>query len=215
MDEIRFHEIANIFPLLEGDSLQSLSESIKKNGLLEPIELFEGKILDGRNRKIACLLAGVEPRFVDVNPSDPIAYVLAKNRDRRHLTPSLWAMIAARAREAYDKQAKERQKRKAADSVQENLPEQKGQARGQAGKALGVSGRTVDFATKVLKQGTPELVKAVDEGRMAVSTAAIRRAKRPETNRVRKTYLTRSTPAKLVTTPAKPWASPAGQWSLS
>jgi len=62
-------------------------------------------------------------------------------------------MIAARARDAYDKRAKERQKRKPADSVQENLPEQKGQARDQAGKALGVSGRTVDYATKVLAAG--------------------------------------------------------------
>lgn len=69
---------------------------------------------------------------------------------------------AARARDYYDRQAKERQKRKPADSVPENLPEQKGDARDQAAKAAGVSGKTVDFATKVLKQGTPELVKAVD-----------------------------------------------------
>lgn len=177
MQDVKFHEVAAIFPLMEGDALQGLADSIKANGLLEPIKLFEGKILDGRNRKTACLMAGVEPRFVDVNPEDPIAYVVAENRDRRHLTPSQWAMIAARARKVYDERAKERQKvRKGSQpgATQENLPDlSSGQARDHAGKALGVSGRTVDFATKVLKRGTPDLVKAVDEGRMAVSTAAV------------------------------------------
>ena len=54
-------------------------------------------------------------------------------------------MVAARARGMYDEAAKERQKRKPADSVQENLPEQNQQARDAAGKALGVSGKSVDF----------------------------------------------------------------------
>jgi hypothetical protein len=87
-------------------------------------------------------------------------------------------MVAARAREHYDQQAKERQKRKPADSVPENLPEQNGDARDHAAKAVGVSGKTVDYATKVLAQGTPELIKAVDEGRMAVSRAVPRRTAR-------------------------------------
>ena len=93
------------------------------------------------------------------------------NRDRRHLTPSQWAMVAARARDAYDTRAKERQKARKGNqpgATPENLPElSKGDARDQAGKDFGVSGRSVDYAEKVLKQGTPELVKAVDEGRMA------------------------------------------------
>ena len=55
------------------------------------------------------------------------------------------AMVADKAREYYDKQAKERQKRKPVDSVVENLPQQTHErARDAAGKALGVSGRSVD-----------------------------------------------------------------------
>lgn len=77
------------------------------------------------------------------------------------MTPSQRAMCAAKAREIYDQRAKERQIRKPSDSVQENLPEQKQQARDAAGKAFGVSGKSVDHATRVMKNGTPELVKAV------------------------------------------------------
>lgn len=50
--------------------------------------------------------------------------------------------------------------------VQETLPEPaRGRARGQVGKAFGASGKTVDRATKVLKECIPEVVKAVYEGR--------------------------------------------------
>ncbi|WP_143166025.1 hypothetical protein [Desulfofustis glycolicus] len=75
------------------------------------------------------------------------------------------SLVAAKARDIWDRQARERQvaaqNNDAARAVKENLPEQtKGQSRDQAGKALGISGKTVDFATKVIKYGTPELVAA-------------------------------------------------------
>ncbi len=48
------------------------------------------------------------------------------------------------AREIYDRDAKERQKRKPANSVVENLPQQtdSGKSRDAVGKAIGVSGKT-------------------------------------------------------------------------
>jgi hypothetical protein len=82
-------------------------------------------------------------------------------------------MVGARAREIYDRQAKERQKRKPAGFVPANLPEQKADARDQVGKVVGVSGRYIDYATRVLGNAVPEVVKAVDEGRMAIKTAAL------------------------------------------
>lgn len=42
-------------------------------------------------------------------------------------------------------------------------------ARDEAAAAVGVSGRTVDFGTKVLKHGVPELVAAVDKGEIAMT----------------------------------------------
>jgi len=48
------------------------------------------------------------------------------------------------------------------------IPEH-GQARDQAGKAIGVSGKSIDYAAKVLEKGVPELAQAVDEGRMAIA----------------------------------------------
>jgi hypothetical protein len=49
-----------------------------------------------------------------------------------------------------------------------------GKARDKAGKSIGVSGSMIDRASKVLKDGVPELVKAVEDGRISVTKAAKR-----------------------------------------
>lgn len=65
-------------------------------------------------------------------------------------------MCAARAREVYEQQAKERLNTKGGHSGPVNLPEAKADARDAAGKAFGVSGKSVDFAKKVIDKGIPE-----------------------------------------------------------
>jgi len=52
--EIEFHEVAKIFPMMDADQFADLKEDIHTNGLREPIWLHEGKVIDGRNRYLAC-----------------------------------------------------------------------------------------------------------------------------------------------------------------
>jgi len=182
--DVQFHEAANIFPLLDEKAFDELMEDIGKNGLRESIKIMDGLVLDGRNRYRACLHSGAKPRFEHVSPDDPIAYVLSLNLHRRHLSSAQSAMCAARAMEIYERQAKERQQVRKGDQAgasPANLPDlAKGDARDKAGKAFGVSGKSVDHATRVIEKGIPELAKAVDEGRMAVSTAALLATEEPE-----------------------------------
>jgi hypothetical protein len=44
------HPLAEIMPDLPQKDYQELLADIRTNGLLDPITLFEGKVLDGRNR---------------------------------------------------------------------------------------------------------------------------------------------------------------------
>ncbi len=96
----------------------------------------------------------------------------AKNLHRRHLKASQLAVVAGKAREFYDKAAKERQKAAIEDRDEKGRAKSTGgkvttsglgKSRDAAGKATGVSGSLVDQAKHVLKNGVPELVEAVDE----------------------------------------------------
>jgi hypothetical protein len=85
-----FHPLADMFPLMEGEDFDALVADIKANDLRDNMILYEGKILDGRNRYRACKAAGVEVHywhFYDLNDRlDPAAYVISANLHRRHLT---------------------------------------------------------------------------------------------------------------------------------
>lgn len=173
---MEFHEAANIFPIDE-ENLSDLAKDIRTNGQQVPIERHDGKIIDGRRRFKACRMVGVTPKFRDVQIPDPVAYVLSLNLHRRHLSSTQLSMCAARAAALSDKlrdEAKERQRlsKGRGQKGPENLPDLKGDSRDQLGKAFGVSGKSVDHAAKVLTKGTPELIKAVDDDLIAVSTAA-------------------------------------------
>lgn len=80
-----YHEAANAFPLMDKGRYKDLLEDIKQHGLIEPITLCEGKILDGRNRYKACLEAGIEPKFREYD-GNPWNYVWSLNGQRRDLT---------------------------------------------------------------------------------------------------------------------------------
>lgn len=92
---MEFHRFALLFPELEAFELNQLAEDIKANGLVEPITLYEGKVLEGRNRWLACKIAGVEPKTVPYDGDDALGFVISRNLRRRHLDTSQRAMIAA------------------------------------------------------------------------------------------------------------------------
>jgi len=104
---LEHHPAAALFPLMDvdGPEFGELVDDIREHGLLQPIVLHEGKILDGRNRHRACQHAGVAPHFEEWSGESPSAYVLSLNLHRRHLTDGQRAAIAVEAKERFEEEA--------------------------------------------------------------------------------------------------------------
>jgi hypothetical protein len=98
MPELELHPICALFPQLAEAELSELARDIKTLGQREPILLYEGRILDGRNRFLACRLAEVEPWTMQFDPVKakltPEQLVVSSNLRRRDLTPAQKAAIA-------------------------------------------------------------------------------------------------------------------------
>ena len=86
-------------------------------------------------------------------------------------------MVAVRANELvqkFENQAKQRQKRKPANSVSDTRRTQKSSKRSldSLGEVFNVSGKSIERARKILKEGANDLVKAVDAGKVTVTRGA-------------------------------------------
>lgn len=153
------HPLAAIFPLMPVAEMRELADDIVTCGLREPIVLLDGMVLDGRNRLAACAFAEVEPRFVDFDGDDALAFVLSHNLHRRHLTESQRAMVAARI-------AKLPRGRPGSEN-----PSIDGISTETAAARLNVGESTVERAKRVLRDGAEELQAAVDQRKLTVNTA--------------------------------------------
>lgn len=173
------HPDAAIFPLMEGSEFQELVEDIRKNGLLDPVVMLDGKVLDGRNRVRACQEAGVSIRHKEaqLNGLTPMEYVVSENVRRRHLTASQRAAMAVTVMPRLQAEARERQRTGApgvygGKPLSANLrePVEKGKAAEQAAEMFTVSPRQVE-AAKHVKSKSKKKFNEIVSGKTTVSRA--------------------------------------------
>ena len=114
MDEInrKYHEVADIFPMMSGDEYDALKADIAQNGQREPIWLHpDGRIVDGRNRHRACVDLNIAPHFRTWDGTGSlVSLVVSLNLHRRHLTSGQKAIIAAEILPMLEDEAKARQR---------------------------------------------------------------------------------------------------------
>jgi N6-adenosine-specific RNA methylase IME4 len=160
---MNFHPLSELFPLMQGREFDELVADVKTNGLREPIWIYQGQILDGRNRWRACEQAQLAHRPMrEYTGDDPVSFVISLNLHRRHLNESQRADVAAAL-------ANMRQGERTDIEPSANLQKV---SVSKAAELLNVSERSVHSAGKVQREGTPELRTAVQAGRVSVSAAA-------------------------------------------
>lgn len=181
--QLEGHRLANYFPAIENEEFDELVEDIKKNGQINPIIMYEGKILDGKNRYRVCQKLGIEPITKEYDGDDPVGFVISINIHRRHLTESQRAMLATKMLPELEKQSKEKERVRLSEKAKKQnagskgfkplssvegsqnpstLKTTNGRVTHKAGEMFGVSGSTVQKAKRILK--------AVDEGELEKET---------------------------------------------
>lgn len=149
----RIHELANRYPMMSDEERAELKQSLITIGQQNPITLYKGEIIDGRNRYL--ILQELyekrklifEPKFREYNGNvaDLPKIVEALNVHRRHLSPSQKAAIGVKNHLRIEKDsAKTRQEKGVSLKIGEG-----GKTSEAIAKIVGVSTTYIEKAMKV------------------------------------------------------------------
>lgn len=165
-------KIGNRFRKDFGD-LSSLALSIEQLGQLQPIGVDKGHNLIFGERRLMVHIAlereTILARIIDVD--DPLLAERDENEVRKDNTPSERAAISRAIEDREKAKAKERQG--ARTDLDPDIVQNFARSREQIAKASGFGNyETMRQARKVNEEAIPELVDAMDRGKIAISTAA-------------------------------------------
>lgn len=179
MGKYPIHPAAALVPPMPPDEYEQLKQRIAEFGLIWPIVVHKGKIVDGRHRQRACEELGIDPVYQHddelLEHGGDVKQFVFDASCRRNLTPSQKAMLAAELLPAI----KPKRGRKAGSGLAQSnkkgcngaLIIENGKATEQAAEKVGVAPRTVAKAKNVSEKGCKQLQQAVRDGRIDVTLA--------------------------------------------
>lgn len=199
--QYKFHPIANIFPLMSQEELDSLEISLTTNGFLTqfPVLLFEDKILDGRNRYYLSNKLKINPIFEKFKGTkeEALEFVWSSNFPRRHLSSVQKVLAIQSYREIQSQLAKKRQlsqlkqfqdqekisntvEDSEASTVESEKNNRKPQTRDIIADKIKTSPHTVDTITKATKmeEEHPEIKTLLDKARKGDKSITVKRIKK-------------------------------------
>ena len=96
------HPLSAAWGDMPSDLFRELAADVSRNGVRDPITLFDGKVLDGWHRVRAAKRHGLATVPVSPEtPENPLHFVIQKNLFRRHLTKTQRATAVLLASEAH------------------------------------------------------------------------------------------------------------------
>lgn len=174
-------EFQNLLRPLTAEELKSLEESIKQDGCLRPIELWNGYIADGHNRYTICMKNGIHFEQADVTAkfetkSDVMKWIIQNQRARqtgRQLSKSELTQMAVAVEKQVAVEAKENQGTRT--DISSNLNESVTPIRTaqKAAEAIGVSENTYRDMKLVTEKGSDEQIERMNKGGRGNAPSAI------------------------------------------
>ena len=169
---MKIHPYCATVPKMDDAQFRELVDDIATNGLLDHITLLDGEILDGRHRFRACQSIGIEPKFVEYDGDDPEAFVISKNKKRRHLSATQLAAWGAKLDALPRGGQKGNVNAAARKNESESVRIRSGQSESEIAKKLGISDRLLSAGKRVLREGAPEVFEAMEGDDVAAMDAA-------------------------------------------
>jgi ParB-like chromosome segregation protein Spo0J len=156
------HPLSSAFPAMTAQEFQELKDSIEVNGVLNPITIYEGMVIDGWHRYKAANELGMDCPESELDESiDPKDFVLAQNKNRRHITAAQLA-IATTAVYAWVSRGRQNKSVPSTDLIKTTA---------ELAKLSGVSESSIEKAKSILKNATPEVKEAVKSGKIGLKKA--------------------------------------------
>lgn len=182
MTDLKYHRFAEIFPLLEGKDFDDFVADIKANGQRVSILLYQGQVLDGRNRDRACRQLGLEPWTEEANVKDDdeaLDLLASLNIQRRQLSIAQRAFAAARLANMREGGQRENLNASKTTISQDRVVLIDKSLSGSiavrdASKRLGVSTASIGRARAIIAYGGPELENDVISGKTSLKAGAER-----------------------------------------
>lgn len=152
---------AEAFPPMRVEEFEALKASIARNGLQEPLLIWQGRVIDGRHRLKACQALNITPavKVLDGSYEEAKSVAFAANVNRRHLRTGQSALLAAQLATRRPGQTK------TAKAIGPVLSQE------EAAKLFAVGRDSVQKACRLLAHGDQELLTSVQNGTMRLHEA--------------------------------------------
>ena len=149
---------------MQAEEFQALKDSIEAIGVQNPITLLDGMVIDGWHRYSAAAELGMDcPNQPLASWVDPVDFVRAQNKNRRHLGLGAWALIEVSLRNWKPSHRPDKGELNSPLSQSSNQ---------EMADAVGVTKRTIQHAKSVQSHAAPEVIEAVKRGEVGLSKAA-------------------------------------------
>lgn len=193
MDLIIDNEFRDLIPPLSDDEFKQLEENLLRDGIRDPLVVWNGILIDGHNRyKIAqkhgLEFATTELHFADRN--EALHWIITNQLGRRNLSAYDRSILALKLKPVIAAKAKERQAEyhgnqyesglseisrevQTSESVhqEQSTPKRENRTDAQIAQAAGVSENTIRKVEKIEAQASPEIKAALRTGDMSINQA--------------------------------------------
>lgn len=173
---LELHPVAECFPPMSEEQYASFRADIAANGVREPIWIYEGRILDGRNRYRACRELGITPMVRIYTGDSPTAFAWSLNAERRHLSNAQRAALGVEMLPALQEEAKRRRLANLKRGLCIPVPPPVGERRKRqesveaAAQIVGASATNIQYA-KAVKERDPQVFEQLKRGELPVNRA--------------------------------------------